>query len=669
MSGSVEQPTYAFEGFRLDAQRRVLCRANGEPLPLAPKALDTLLYFVQHRGELLHKGALLDAIWPHVIVEENNLNQSISMLRRVLGERPGEHRYIVTEPGRGYRFVAPVLEVSHERMGAAGETLAGLQPLDPEPRREFGHESRAARLKNKPARRWLLAVAALLALGVSAVGLEKYWLTTGTPETVVTNKNAEGAAVVDPAAPANSIAVLPFVNLSDEAGQEYFVDGLSEELLSNLAQRTDLRVTARSSSFAFKGSNSSVQEIARALAVTHVLEGSVRRAGNRLRITAQLINATDGYELWSETYNRELGDVFAIQQEIAANVAGSLSATLGVAPRGSDLGGTEVPEAYALYLAARAHYSRGTRDDNARSREYFDQAIALDPQFASAWAHKAVAHGHAESLFPERSAAEHELAVRAAQHAIELEPNLGLAHAALGYAWSQQGALLRGEEEYRRALALGQPAGQLAAYSVLLLAVGNIDKARASFRAGRETDPLNPVTVAFSVASHHLAGDTGAGLAEYERGRVAYGNWPLGDFVAIVERLGSGRVGSPAELPLDASHIDRAAMDYFDAPQRALQELRILYADERYADQIARRRLALWAAYFGDPELALRAMTDSTTASALNGFVFWFPVFAEVRRLPGFKDLMRELGMVAYWRVYGWPEHCRPNRGEDFECA
>jgi tetratricopeptide (TPR) repeat protein len=261
------------------------------------------------------------------------------------------------------------------------------------------------------------------------------------------------------------------------------------------------------------------------------------------------------------------------------------------------------------------------------------------------------------------------MAVRAAQQAIELEPSLGLAHAALGYAWSQEGALLRGEEEYRKALALGQPAGELAAYSVLLLAVGNIDKARASFRAGRETDPLNPVIVAFSVGTHHLAGDTRAAMAEYERGRVAHSNWPLGDFVAIVVRLGSGQVRSPAELPLDAGGIDKAAMDYFHEPERALEELRILYANEQYADQIARRRVAVWAAYFGDPELALRAMTDSATASTLNGFVLWFPVFSEVRQLPGFKDLMHKLGLVSYWRVYGWPEHCRPTRGEDFECS
>ena len=148
---------------------------------------------------------------------------------------------------------------------------------------------------------------------------------------------------MDPARPTNSIAVLPFVNLSSDAEQEYFSDGLSDELLSNLAQGTDLRVTARTSSFAFKGSAKSIQEIARALGVAHVLEGSVRRAGNRLRITAQLINASDGYQLWSRTYNRDLGDVFAIQQEIAASVAGSLSATLGVAPRGSGLGGQRSP--------------------------------------------------------------------------------------------------------------------------------------------------------------------------------------------------------------------------------------------------------------------------------------------------------------------------------------
>ena len=124
MTRSGEQPIYAFEGFHLDAQHRVLSRAGGEPIPLAPKVFDTLLYFVEHQGKLLDKRVLLETIWPHVIVEENNLNQSISTLRRVLGEKPGEHRFIVTEPGRGYRFLATVREVSGVQIGDAVDALA-----------------------------------------------------------------------------------------------------------------------------------------------------------------------------------------------------------------------------------------------------------------------------------------------------------------------------------------------------------------------------------------------------------------------------------------------------------------------------------------------------------------------------------------------------------------
>ena len=175
--------------------------------------------------------------------------------------------------------------------------------------------------------------------------------------------------------------------------------------------------------------------------------------------------------------------------------------------------------------------------------------------------------------------------------------------------------------------------------------------------------------VAFLIGTHHLAGDTRAALAEYERGKVVYSNWVFGDFIAIVVRLSSGEVRSPSELPLDAGDIDGAAMEHFYEPERALQALRILYADERYADQIARRRLAVWAAYFGDPELALRAMKDSVTASTLNAFLLWFPLFSEVRQQPSFKNLMRDLGFVAYWRAYGWPTYCQPSGGDDFECS
>jgi len=657
MTRSGEQPIYAFEGFHLDAQHRVLSRAGGEPIPLAPKVFDTLLCFVEHHGQLLDKRVLLETIWPHVIVEENNLNQSISTLRRVLGERPGEHRFIATEPGRGYRFLATVREVPGIQIGGAVDALAAAPPS----------KDAAARAPHEFNRRWLLAVAALVA--VALIVVERYVVTDDPTESLIANENVETLSV-DPATPTNSIAVLPFVNLSSDPEQEYFADGLSEELLSNLAQRADLQVTARSSSFAFKRTNNSIQEIARVLGVAHVLEGSVRRDGDRLRITAQLINAADGYSLWSETYNRELGDVFAIQEEIAAIVAGSLHAALGVAPSSSDLGGTKIAEAYALYLAALAQCSRTTREHDALCIEYLDQAIELDPGYAAAWARKSYAHSHAHVAFDETGGGEHAAAaVRAARRAIELEPNLGLAYAALGYSLSLEPTLAQAEEQYRKAIALGERMGEMSAYAVLQLAVGNIEKARALFLDARETDPLNPTIVAFLVGSHHMLGDAPAALAEYERGRTLYGNHLFANFLTTVGRLGTGAVSSPSELPLQADDIDKAAAEHFHAPQQALQELHILYKDARYADQHSRRRLAMWAAYFGDPELALNAMNDAATDTAQNVFVLWFPLFSEVRQRPGFKDLVREHGIVAHWRTYGWPKYCRPSGGDDFECS
>jgi len=652
MSQATQQPTYVFAGFHLDAQRRILSRAGGDAIPLAPKVFDTLLYLVEHRGELLDKRVLLETIWPHVIVEENNLNQTISTLRRVLGERPGEHRFIATEPGRGYRFLAVVREVPGVLLDSAVAALAAA----PQPR------DAVVRAPSEFNRRWFLAVAALVAVVLIVGG--RAVLTARPTENLSTNEHVE-TLPDDSATPANSIAVLPFVNLSSDSEQQSFSEGLSEQLLSDLAQRTDLQVTARSSSFAFRGSDRSVQDIAQILRVAHVLEGSVRRDGNQLRITAQLISAADGYLLWSATYDRELGDVFAIQEEIAATVAGALSAKLSVAP-GSDLGGTEVAEAYALYVSASAHNSRGTREDNARCREYLDQAIALDPDFASAWALESLAHFHAHMLFHESSGAEHAIAaVRTAQRAIELEPNLGLGHAALGQAWSIERRLAEAEGEYRKAFALGQG---MEAYAVLQLAVGSIEKARALFRDARASDPLNPTIVAFLVGSHHILGDTPAALAEYERGRVLH-DYVFTHFLATVGRLGAHDVSEPNELRLQADDMDAAAAKYFHAPERALQELRVLYADERYTNQIERRRLAMWAAYFGDPELALSAIKDSATDTALNVFMVWFPLFSEVRQQPGFKDLMREFGLVAHWRAYGWPKYCRPSGGDDFECS
>jgi TolB-like protein len=181
-----------------------------------------------------------------------------------------------------------------------------------------------------------------------------------------------------------SIAVLPFVNMSPDKDQEYFADGISEELLNLLAQVPELRVIARTSSFSFKGKDVDIAEIARRLNVANVLEGSVRKSGDKLRITAQLVRASDSSHLWSQTYDRQMADVFEVQDEIAASVVSELKIKLlGTAPPTSHV--TD-PQAYSLLLQARASFRQGTAEAVKRSIKQFDQALAIDPGYAAAWA-------------------------------------------------------------------------------------------------------------------------------------------------------------------------------------------------------------------------------------------------------------------------------------------
>ena len=227
----------------------------------------------------------------------------------------------------------------------------------------------------------------------------------------------------------NSIAVLPFVNMSDEASNEYFSDGISEELLILLTKVTDLRVIARTSSFAFKGKDATIADVARELNVTHVLEGSVRKSGNQVRITAQLIRASDSTHLWSESYDRTLEDIFTIQDEIAVTVVAQLKITLlGAAPTME----TANPAAYALILQARQVGNQGTPESLEQSIVLVKQALEIDPEYANGWAtladfymarrfHEGWDHGDIRSLARE-----------ATNHALSINPSSATAHMLLG---------------------------------------------------------------------------------------------------------------------------------------------------------------------------------------------------------------------------------------------
>jgi TolB-like protein/DNA-binding winged helix-turn-helix (wHTH) protein/Flp pilus assembly protein TadD len=338
---------YEFGDFELDAQRRVLIsRADGQQVDITGRVLEALVYLVERPGQLVDKKVLIEALWPHVVVEEGSLTQTIHTLRRVLGEKPGEHRYIVTVPGRGYRFVA--------------EVRTRAEQAKPE----------AAVVPSRPPKT-VLAGAALALVLLTVVALLA-WRGRGQP--------VQEADV--PAQP--SIAVLAFVDMSAEQDQQHFAEGLSEEILNLLAHADSLRVIARTSSFSFKNQNADIRTIAQRLAVSHVLEGSVRKSGDRVRITAQLIDGSTSAHVWSDTYDRDVHDIFGVQREIATAVADALHVTLGPArPRRAE---TTSTEAYEHYLQGRYLFDRRSSGDLLQAKSHFEKAVQADPNYARAWA-------------------------------------------------------------------------------------------------------------------------------------------------------------------------------------------------------------------------------------------------------------------------------------------
>ena len=402
---------YEFDDFRLDATKRVL-RRRGEAVPLTPKVLDTLIYLVRHHGKVLEKDELMSEIWPDGVVEENNLNQNVSTLRRLFGETRGENRYIVTVPGRGYRFAAQVTQRVSSDWADAPQT----------------------------------------------------------------------------------IAVLPFVNMSADPENAYFCEGLAEELLNALSRVEGIKVAARTSAFSFAGKNAKVNEIGLALGVKSILEGSVRRSGNRLRITAQLADAADGYQLWSERYDREMSDIFDVQDEITLAVVDALKVKLLGKEKAALLKRyTDNTEAYHLYFKGRYLWFKSTPQEFRKSRDYFQRAVEADPAYALGYFGLASYYGFAASWGMMRPEEGWPLMEVATMKALELDDTLAEVHHGLAaLKWVYYRDWSGADRTFRRAIELNPNIGAIHShYSIFLSVIGKLDEAIAEGTRALKLDPLS----------------------------------------------------------------------------------------------------------------------------------------------------------------------------------
>jgi TolB-like protein/Flp pilus assembly protein TadD len=459
MGKSRASKIYEFEDFRIDAEHLLVYR-KGHEVSLAPKVVETLLALVERPGEVLSKDELMRIVWADLIVEENNLSQNLYQLRKVLNRTfaIGDKPLIETLKRRGYRF-----------NGDVSCTDSGMATTFSSPT----YTSQAFPLKTTEGRR----------------------------------QNDQ------------SIAVLPFANMSGDADDEYFCDGLAEELLNALAKIDDLNVAARTSAFSFKNKNVGISEIGKSLNVKTVLEGSVRRSGKRLRITVQLINASDGYHLWSERYDTEMGDIFDVQDEITLAVVDALKLTLFGEKRAAVLRrGTSDAQAYELYLRGLFHFYKRTTEDISKAIELFGLAIGKDPDYALAYVGLADCYllivvysgTPAKKTLP--------LAQVAATRAVEINGSSAEAHATLGHYYFRSLEWENAEREIKQAIELNPYyAAAHFWYSEYFRSLRRFDEALLEIERAQELDLLSPSIRTFVGAAHFNLGDPDTAFEEWMR--------------------------------------------------------------------------------------------------------------------------------------------------------
>lgn len=424
---------------------------DGQTVHVEPKIMQVLVTLAEHPGEVVSKEQIFHRVWPETFVSDEVLTRSVSELRKVFEDNPREPTYIQTIPKGGYRLLAPV--------------GAGV----------------AARVEVLHVPWWRAKSWAILSLAVIAL-----LATVGAMYLLRGSQHAASRPRII------SLAVLPLSNLSGDASQDYFVDGLTDELITRLSKISALRVISRTSAMHYKDTRKTTPEIARELNVDAVLEGSVLRSGDRVRISAQLIQARSDQHLWAESYERDIRDILVLQAEVARTIAEEINIQITPQERRKLVASVPVnPQAHDSYLKGLYYWNKFTEEGMRNAVTSFEEAIRLDPGYAPAYA--GLAHAYHELAYYVEPKEVMPKAKEAAIRALKLDDTDAEAHAALAwikwhYDWDWSGA----EEEYRRAIE-SNPSSRLAhaQYAVYLDAMGRLKESLQEHKMVLELDPLS----------------------------------------------------------------------------------------------------------------------------------------------------------------------------------
>lgn len=588
---------------------------------LEPRAMDVLMHLAARAGEVTSVDELMSAVWKNVVVSDGSVYLAISQLREALGNTESGQSYIETVPKRGYRLIVPV-EPATARVVADGPP---------------------ARLSK---RSW-----ATPALAIALIATLLAIIFTLRPDQRDVDR---------------SLAVLPFADLSPDGDQAYFADGITEEVLNRLAALRDLRVIARTSSFQLRGQGTDARAVGEKLGVEHLLLGSVRKGGDRLRITAQLIEARTGQQLWAHTYERQLEDIFAVQDEIAKAVSAAMQVKLRVGELSRMPGMTNDVEAYDEYLRGMALNIIARRETYPLAIAHLQRAISIDPKFSMAWSGLSGTYNNAAFAIPERAAEWRRAAADSLERARQLTPEAPHVLLGLGIAATRRGDWLGGARFFQRLEEIhaerGMSAESAGPRGVFLLGVGRAREAIPVLESARAHDPLAPGYASFLSVAYLANADYRSALGEVDRGLkldgFREGLLGLGLSIALAsgDRDEIDRRLAAITDNVPAADMHRRLAKFLDQPAGAAAEIRAIATT---ADDTEKVALAVWAAYFADPQSALDILAGVISRRAHPGAI-WHPLFADARRLPGFATLVGDLGMTDYWRVHGFGDFCKP---------
>jgi TolB-like protein/DNA-binding winged helix-turn-helix (wHTH) protein/Flp pilus assembly protein TadD len=622
-----------FGVFEADVQTGELTK-QGRRLRLQEQPFRLLVTLLERPGELVTRQELSTRLWPQTIVDfDHGLNKAVAKIREVLGDSPENPRFIETVARRGYRFLADVTVVTGGPPKSVGEQAApggDSELVEPAP------AGKLSRTRPGAATLFGLGIALVLAASIS-------WILFPWRH---------------PAPAIRSLAVLPMESMSSDPSQDYFADGMTDELITRLAQVSALRVISRTSVMSFKGVHKPLPEIARDLNVDAVVEGSVSRSGERVRITAQLIQVSSDTHIWAQSYDEELQDTLALQSKVASDIAEHIRVTLNRQEQAALVKSKPVnPDAYEAYLKGRYFWNKRTSDGLNKAIEYFNQAIEADPVYAEAYS--GLADSYALSgdweygVLPPRDAFAR--AKAAATKALTLDASLAEAHTSLAFAldlygWDWQAA----EQEYKSAIKLNP--GYATAhhwYAWHLIVMGQIGEGIVELRKAESLDPLSliikaDIADALCIAHRYdeaieesrktLELEQGFAVAHYELGQALAQKRMYDEAIAEFQRA-IELSGHNAAFDSNLAYV-YAVSGRRDEATKIIRNLQEPHDQNPSADA----NVALIYVALGDPDQAMNWLNKAYEAR-FNPSILLRPGFDPLRSDARFQDLMRRIGL------------------------